>query len=279
MKTIVNQITETLVLSNDTIGGVNGYISLTAKSNNQIPAGDEIDLMQCTLRVALKRAGKTYQICNDKLKYLMTWNSFADDTRWKLSQGVVGTKFIQSAEGASKKGSIIVPFEVLFGQAINLRGTDELVLECETLNLVDDTVTGSITFKGKKVIGVGREIPTIRRATVPTQVNDWEFPIPANSNHVMFYNENLADDTKDTAVIEQLTVANSLYTTPKKYNHELLRLERSEGSEHMDDTLRKQTFVIHTGIALPKTKLQFQFDASKVAVAKNHILYYQGIKG
>lgn len=243
------------------------------EDSNAAPAHG-LDLTKMVLDIRLKRGGKTFSINGKRMDAVAQAKNFMN-ANYPAAAGVTPN---HSLSAALK----VFTFSYDFGQTINLRGDDELIVECrlnqgffKAATLVE---AGSL-LEIQKEEGIGLEwgSPYTHTEVVPTSESKFFQALPPNVSKVYLI------DTKHPVAVNLAEFGvQSVQIKSDKLNDsydqiDLLALKRKHFLTASDADSRGNSIVIFddaNGVDLDDAKLEISFDSAQVT-SQRYVLVYE----
>jgi hypothetical protein len=277
-------------VTNSTINGFYVSVLLLATAVNTLikrtsyGTGLDFDASQVMVKATLKRDGKVYNLFNNNLGILGQYNSLLSGGKnWLL-----GTDYIRPAVAAKHKN--VRTLFLSLGNHINLKGTDEIDIECTIgrnsfQETTLDTSACYIDIKPAYSIGKQTGIYTIFSETIQAGTTSDTFNLGDNVVKMALMNFEDTDETQQIVsnvsigsdrfdqsfALPDLITRNLLAYGKQSYNK---GYDRASGATTDSYTpAYPQSFILLNDEEIDRATVDLTFDGSKVNSSKNFLVY------
>lgn len=266
-------------LNNIKLDGFTLNLKLTSSIFSHSPQNVSVDFSKTMLKVILKRDGQQWTIIQDDLRVLgLSCNLFTFSRRAFFQDHNWHIPLVYST--AAINGVSILPFDIDFGGTLDIKGTDELLVEL-TLDgqIFSANINPALSFleiKPRKSVGFERAVPYIRSYGIAAGERRRTFDLGNMVTACYLIN------------LDQLTVVNpvvsSVTLTSKQFNEtfSLSDLVNTRYSNRPDPGLDPtasigqhdefdQCYELFKDVELDAVKVDIQFNPANV-IANNNLL-------
>lgn len=277
-------------ITNANINGFYLTVMLTALTNNtlikktQYGTGLDFDASKVMINATLKRDGKTFPLFNTNLGLLGWFNShLSGGKNWLL-----GTDFIRPT--ANTKHKNIRTLFIDLGTVMNLKGTDEVFIECyvgrETFQstTIDDS-NSYIDIKSANAIGKEVGIYQLVAETIQAGTTTDSWNLGDNVTKIGICNFEDSDETQQ--IIQNVRISSDRYDESLTLADLVTRNMRifgkqpyNKGYDRTTGTVTDsytpalpQSFIVLNDEEIDGARMDISFDGSKVNSSKNFVLW------
>ena len=252
---------------------VKAYLNQDEAGGTQY-GSSKLDFSKATIKITLIRDGKDYLICQDNLKILGLASAL--NSRGQLAFYQNNDHFTKLAAGKS-----LCSFNLHLGGIINVRGSDEIIIEVKANEglFADGYLSSSfIEIKPNKAVGYEGYIPNIKSYAIATNESSNTYNIGDNVIKLVALNFDKNDFM--TPVISQLSFTSDRLMDSYSYGDlvnskeaSFARLPSNLSAESSTIFESDQSFeIIGFGTQFNGVVLDVQFNAENVAAAKNYFV-------
>lgn len=269
--------TERQSFKNVSIKGLSLPIYIKHASTNTAFASGMWDPTLATIQINLLRNGVKTPIANDTLSNLIALTGYSKPVFEYLKDTSKNIQTVAAAVGVKAEG--YMPLIMDFGSVINLKGSDELIVDI-TINsgffsaTLADT-TGTVNYMQLDYIpGVGLEYftPVFRQEVIQTNQTNPSFDLGDNVTRIVLYNVDKTDTLTASQVATQVNISSNKLSSNDTVQ-ELYTKKRDLFVNDADAAIRKQSYMLHDGSDLDNVRIDLTLTGANVNASKNFVLY------
>ncbi len=251
---------------------------LYSAANNVYVTSQDINFAQTLLKVTLKRDGHTIIILQDDLRTLGLHRNLTDLSRRAFYQDHAFGVTLQTPT-AGLPSRVIVGFEIRLPGVLELKGTDQLIVEC-TLNPTMfsagvNTSTSYMEIKPIKTTAFEKFVPLLRSYAITAGERRKSFDIGSNVMGVTLLNFDQTAYT--TPVVQSITLSSSKMDDTFSYSDLVNSKLRNRPDPGVDLSFPSfgntedfdQCFVIIEDNELDKVNIDIAFNPAAVTAGNN----------
>lgn len=277
-------------VTNNTINGFYLNVLLVGKAVNTLikrtgyGTGIDFDASQVSLKATLKRDGKIFNLFNNNLGIIGQYNSLLSGGKnWLL-----GTDYVRPTASTVHKN--VRTLFVSIGGHLNLKGTDEIDIECtigRNTFQASTLETSSCYVDIKPAFSIGKEIGiyTLFSETIQAGTTSDTFNLGDNVTKIALMNFEDTDETQQ--IVSNISISSDRYdqsfSLPDLITRNMTMYGKQAYNKGYDRTTGvvtdsytpayPQSFVLLNDEEIDKTGVDLTFDGSKVNSSKNFLCY------
>ncbi|HAF28114.1 MAG TPA: hypothetical protein DCG75_03610 [Bacteroidales bacterium] len=237
------------------------------------------DMSKIDVNIVLTSAkGKRLILMTGDLQTLAMETNFNDNSFDYVHPD--STQAIDLLTGAADKyQKILIPVELMLGQAINVRGGASIKLEvnfrqdCVVDAAVINTALATINVSEMTAIGVQWTTPITEVHLIPQNQTEFKLALGDNVTSITFINKDKDSVKTADQVIKDVRFVSDRFNAMKTY-YDLL-CDRVDSVHHDYDAghmLRNQSFILFSGSEMDRAEMTINLEALNVNTGQNYVV-------
>lgn len=269
-------------LVKEKISGFSFCVTMSSMLVNVQPTSIDCDFTKALFKVILKRDGKQFVLVQDDLKVLGLESNIYTYARRAFYQDHSHNLLMITADATTKGQSILV-FDVDLKGTLDIKGTDELLVE---LNLQAgvfsaniDPAQAYVQVKPVKSVGFEKYVPYIRSYSIQANERRRQFDLGNSviSAVLLNYDRGYSASPVVTSVIlssKQFSDSLSYIDLLNQKYVNRLDVGGAVGISVNNEDEYDQSFVLFDNIELDEVNIDISFEATNVAANKNLLVVH-----